>query len=41
MHGARLQYLRNLFTMLEMAKEFDKRLKNWELTYICVKYLKY
>ena len=39
MHGARLQYLRNGFTMLEMAKEFDKRLKYvrnnvcvWEMT---------
>ena len=27
MHGARLKYLRNVFTMLEMALEFDKRLK--------------
>ena len=26
-HGAWLKYLRNGFTMLEMAKEFDKRLK--------------
>ena len=26
-HGARLTYLRNGFTMLEMALEFDKRLK--------------
>ena len=25
--GARLKYLRNGFTMLEMAEEFDKRLK--------------
>ena len=27
MHGARLKYLRNGFTMLEMAEEFDGRLK--------------
>ena len=27
MHGARLKYLINGFTMLEMAEEFDKRLK--------------
>ena len=27
MHGARLEYLRNGLTMLEMAKEFDKGLK--------------
>ena len=27
MHGARLKYLRNGFTMLEMAREFDIRLK--------------
>ena len=27
MHGARLKYLRNDLTMLEMAKEFDKLLK--------------
>ena len=26
-HGKRLKYLRNGFTMLEMAYEFDKRLK--------------
>ena len=26
-YGARLKYLRNCFTMLEMADEFDKRLK--------------
>ena len=26
-HGARLKYLRNGLTMLEMAFEFDKRLK--------------
>ena len=26
-HGARLKYLRNGFTMLEVADEFDKRLK--------------
>ena len=26
-HGARLKYLRNGFTILEMALEFDKRLK--------------
>ena len=27
MHGARLKYLRIGFTMLEMAEEFDERLK--------------
>ena len=27
MHGARHKYLRNGFNMLEMAEEFDKRLK--------------
>ena len=27
MHGERLKYLRNGLTMLEMAEEFDKRLK--------------
>ena len=27
MHVARLKYLRNGFTMLEMTSEFDKRLK--------------
>ena len=27
MHGTRLKYLRNGFTMLEMAQEFDKRIK--------------
>ena len=27
MHGARFKYLRNGITMLEMALEFDKRLK--------------
>ena len=26
-HGTRLKYLRNGFTMLEMASEFDKRFK--------------
>ena len=26
-HGTRLKYLRNGLTMLEMAEEFDKRLK--------------
>ena len=26
-HGSRLKYLRNGFTMLEMTLEFDKRLK--------------
>ena len=35
----RLKYLRNGFTMLEMASEFDKRL--WEMTYISGKWLKY
>ena len=38
-HGARIKYLRNVLTMLEMAKEFDKHLKYvgndvymWEMT---------
>ena len=26
MHGLRLKYLRNSFTIFEMAQEFDKRL---------------
>ena len=26
MHGSRLQYLRNGYTMVEMTSEFDKRL---------------
>ena len=30
MHGARLKYLRNGLSMLEMAKEFDKLLKYME-----------
>ena len=29
-HGSGLKYLRNGFTMLEMALEFDKRLNNVE-----------
>ena len=41
MHGTQLKYLRNCFTMLEMAYEFDKRVNMFELTYICVKWLKY
>ena len=40
-HGARLKCLRNGFTMLEMAYEFDKGLNMWEMTYICGKGLKY
>ena len=36
MHGARLKYLRNGFTMLEMALEFDKRLKYVGIdVYVC------
>ena len=27
MHDSRLKYLRNGFTMFQMAQEFDKRLK--------------
>ena len=35
MHGARLKYLRNGLTVLEMAKEFDKGLKYvWYDVYI-------
>ena len=41
MHGARLKYLRNGFTMLEISSEFENGLNMWELTYICVKWLKY
>ena len=38
MHGARLKYLRNGFTMLEMAEEFDKRLTYVGIdVYMCVK----
>ena len=41
-HGARLKYLRNGFTMLEMAYEFDKRLKYvGNDVYMCGKGLKY
>ena len=50
-HGAWLKCLRNGFTMLEMAYEFDKRLKCayefdkrlkcWEMKYVCLKGLKY
>ena len=36
MHGARLKYLRNGFTMLEMAEEFDKLFKYVGIdVYIC------
>ena len=36
MHGARLKYLRNGFTMLEMASEFDQRLKSVGIdVYMC------
>ena len=36
MHGARLKYLRNGFTMLEMAEEFDERLQYVEIdVYMC------
>ena len=36
MHGARLKYLRNGFTMLEMALEFDKQLKYVGIAvYVC------
>ena len=31
MHGARLKYLRNSFTILEMASEFDERLNYVEI----------
>ena len=48
MHGARLQYLRNGVTMLEMAYEFDKRLIDvgndvymWEMAEVFEKLLKY
>ena len=38
MHGARLKYLRNGFTMLEMAEEFDNRLTYVRIhVYMCVK----
>ena len=42
MRGKRLKYLRNGFTVLEMTKEFDKRLiyvgndvDLWEMAQIC------
>ena len=41
MCGKRLKYLRNGFNMLEMTKEFDKRLIMLEMTHICKKWLKY
>ena len=41
MHGSRLQYFRNGFTVLEMGKEFLNGLNMWEMTYVCVKWLKY
>ena len=34
-HGSQLKYLRNGFTMLEMALEFDKRL-NYVLNDVCM-----
>ena len=48
MHGSRIKYLRNGFTILEMAYEFDKRLICmgndvclWEIAEIFEKRLKY
>ena len=45
-HGPRLKYLRNGFTMLEMAEEFEKRLIcvgndvcMWEVAYVFKKRL--
>ena len=36
MYGARLKYLRNGFAMLEMALEYDKRLKYMAIdVYMC------
>ena len=36
MHGARLKYLRNGFTRLEMDEEFNKRLKYVGIdVYVC------
>ena len=40
MCGKRLNYLTDGFTMLEMTKEFAKRLKYVEMTYVCGKWLK-
>ena len=47
-HGARLKYLRNGFTMLDLDYEFDKRLKYvgndvcmWEMAQVFAKRLKY
>ena len=47
-HGAWLKYLRNGFTMLEMAYEFDKRFKYvgndvyiWEVAQVFQKRLNY
>ena len=39
--GKRFTYIRNGFTMLEMASEFDNGLKCVEITYICGKWLQY
>ena len=47
-HGARLKYLRNGLSMLEMVEKFDKRFKNvendleiWEMDKIFGKWLRY
>ena len=34
-YGSRLKYLKNGFTMLEMAFELTNGLTMWELTYVC------
>ena len=40
MHGARLKYLRNGLTMLEMAKNLTNGFNLWEMTYIFGNWLK-
>ena len=40
-HGARLKYFKNGFTMLEMAQKLTNGLNKWEMTNVCGKWLKY
>ena len=40
MHGARLKYLRNGFTMLEISQEFNERHKNVGID-VCMCYMAY
>ena len=41
MCGKLLKYTKNCFTMLEMAYEVEKRLKDVKMAKICGKWLKY